>query len=120
MGWAAEFATSVKNGRRPSPKAARSVLDGGEHGATLGQAGAASRAVNPSVRPGPDTRRQAWPRPISHLHHPGRPPLAQANRPRKLVCGGTIRFRAMMPQCAGPGWGAWRSGTNLDGGVFQP
>ena len=35
---APEFATSINDGRRP-PLAARSVIDGGEHGARLGQAG---------------------------------------------------------------------------------
>jgi hypothetical protein len=38
----ASHAVAVKQGRRPSPEAARSVLDRGEHDATLGQAGAIS------------------------------------------------------------------------------
>ena len=33
-------AAAVKHGRRPSPEAARSVLDGGEHAASLDRAGA--------------------------------------------------------------------------------
>jgi hypothetical protein len=35
----ATCAAAVKDGRRPSPEAARSVLDGGEHDARLGQDG---------------------------------------------------------------------------------
>jgi hypothetical protein len=38
----ASRAVAVKQGRRPSPEAARSVLDQGEHDATLGQVGAIS------------------------------------------------------------------------------
>jgi hypothetical protein len=38
----ASHAVAVKQGRRPSPEAARSVLDRGEHDATLGQVGAIS------------------------------------------------------------------------------
>jgi hypothetical protein len=35
-------AAAVKDGRRPPPEAARSVLDGGEHGVTLGKVGTAA------------------------------------------------------------------------------
>jgi hypothetical protein len=39
-GWRAPRAGAVKAGRRPPPEAARSGLDGVEHGAILGQVGA--------------------------------------------------------------------------------
>jgi hypothetical protein len=37
----ASRAAAVKHGRRPPPQAARRVLDGGEHDASLGLAGGA-------------------------------------------------------------------------------
>ena len=42
----ASRAAAVKDGRRPPPEAARSVLDGREHGATLAQAGHQAPSVS--------------------------------------------------------------------------
>ena len=92
-------AVSVKDGRRPPPEAARSVLDGREHGGTIvAEEDAAA---------------------LPFCHHPGRPPLAQAKPACKLVSGGTFGFHTMMPYSSGL-VGGQGGRTNLDGGVLQP
>src|SRR5437764_4071255 len=52
----ASRAAAVKTGRRPPPKAARSGLDGGEHGAMLPKVGTTSTAPPSTQLLDPDER----------------------------------------------------------------
>jgi hypothetical protein len=88
-------------GRTPPPKLARSILHRGEHGAGLDQAGASNQAVPRSVPPGRAMQRHTRPSLDDHSDHPGRPPIGSGQPACKLVCGGTIRFRTMMPHARG-------------------
>ena len=82
-------AAAVKTGRRPPPRAARSGLDSGEHGARFGRVGEHCRAVIGNR----DT-------PVCQMNRGELANRRQTYRAYTLVFGGLMPTRTMMQPCA--------------------